>query len=156
MTGRYVAGTALAVSAGALLLGGCGVHHGGDAASTSVFNAKVGECFTTPTTVKAQVSDLSQVPCAQPHGQEAYALVTYSPPNGNDTYPGDQVLDNFAQGACAQSFGPYVGVDYLDSSYFYTYLTPSPRSWEQSDRTVLCLVTDAGKPMVGSAKGSRH
>lgn len=155
MTG-HVTRTALAVSAGALLLSGCGLHHSGDTASTSVFAAKVGDCFTTPTTVKAQVSDLAKVPCAQPHGQEAYALVSYPVADGNDAFPGDQVLDNFAQGACAQSFGPYVGVDYLDSSYFYTYLTPSPRSWQESDRAVLCLVTDAGKPMVGSAKGTGH
>jgi hypothetical protein len=151
MKTRRVATAATAIALLPVLVG-CGLHHG-DSSSTSVFSAKVGECFTTPTEVKAQVSDLASVSCSQPHGQEAYALVDYAT-SGSDAYPGDEVLDNFAKGACAQRFGGYVGVDYLDSSYYYTYLTPSPRSWQESDRTVLCLVTDAGKPMVGSVKGA--
>ena len=52
-------------------------------------------------------------------------------------YPGDDVLETFAQGACAQRFAGYVGVDYLDSTLFFTYLLPSARSWEQ-DETATC------------------
>jgi hypothetical protein len=140
------------------LLSGCSVipwHHDSAEVKGSVFDASKGECFASPTKVQAEISSLEQVDCAKPHGQEAYATSTYAPPNGDDTYPGDQVLDDFANGACAQQFDAYVGDDYLDSQYFYTYLLPSPRSWQSGDRTVLCLVTDSGKPMVGSVKGSK-
>jgi hypothetical protein len=141
------------VLAGVSVLGGCGFG-GSDTSSSSVFSAKVGQCFAAPTEVKAQISDLDRVPCAKAHDQEAFALVTYPSGDKSGTYPGDDVLDQFAQGACAQRFGAYVGVDYLDSAYFFTYLTPSPRSWQENDRTTICLVTDAGKPMTGSVKGS--
>lgn len=142
-----------------MLIAGCGSHDDGD--TISVLSAKAGDCFSAPTKVKAEVSDLDLVPCSSPHSQEAYALVNYARADDagdgagddDDTYPGDQVLDEYAAGVCAQRFGVYVGVDYLDSSYYYTYLTPSPRSWQAKDRAVLCLITDAGKPMVGSVKG---
>ena len=49
----------------------------------------------------------------------------------------------------------YVGVDYLDSSLFYTYLLPSARSWDDDDRSVVCFVTSPGEPLQRSVKGSR-
>lgn len=142
-----VRGLVLATSLVALT--GCG----SDDSQASVFSVKVGECFAAPTAVKAQVSDLGKVPCSTPHGHEAYAVVAYSPKDA-DTYPGEDALDKFARGACAQRFGEYVGLDYLDSTYYFTYLTPSPRSWQEKDRSMLCLVTDAGRPLVGTVKGS--
>ena len=50
----------------------------------------------------------------------------------------------------------YVGIDYLDSDLFFTYLVPSPRSWEQDDRQVLCMITTAGEPLRGSVKDSKR
>ena len=71
-------------------------------------------------------------------------------------YPGGDALDKFAKGACAQRFTAYVGVDYLDSKLFFTYLLPSARSWEQdNDRTILCFVTTTGGTLTASVKGSR-
>lgn len=140
------------------LLGGCSWpwQHGGGADKASVFDAKIGDCFESPTEVQAQISDLQRVDCAKPHGQEAYALPAYKAADGSDTFPGDEVLESFAQAACAQAFGPYVGVDYLDSALYDTYLLPSPRSWQDGDRTVLCLATDSGQSMVGSVKGTKR
>jgi hypothetical protein len=161
-----VAGCLLAL-AFALLTSGCGWFGGSAAAqtSTSVFDVKPGECFVAPKAVNAELSDLSQVPCTQPHTQEAYALVTYqagsAAPNsaaspGGAPYPGGDVLDKFAKGACAEHFTGYVGVDYLRSSLYYTYLMPSARSWQQDDdRTVLCFVTTTGGTLTASVKGSR-
>ncbi|MDT5080785.1 MAG: hypothetical protein QOJ80_5422, partial [Mycobacterium sp.] len=66
------------------------------------------------------------------------------------------VLEKFAKGVCAQRFTAYVGVDYLDSSLYFTYLLPSARSWEQDDdRNVLCFVTTTGGTLKTSVKGSR-
>jgi hypothetical protein len=146
----------------AVILAGCGSSGGGS--STSVFNVKPGQCFVAPKNVQAELSNLDQVPCTKPHTQEAYALVTYqaaaaSGPSAaaGDAYPGGDALDKFAKGACAQHFTKYVGVDYLDSKLFFTYLLPSARSWEQDDdRTVLCFVTTTGGTLTASVKGSRR
>jgi hypothetical protein len=127
-----------------------------DGSGTSVMDVEVGQCFLAQGDVKAQISDIEQVKCSQKHAQEAYATPSYqatADDTTSDAYPGDEALDQFAEGACAQDFGPYVGVDYLDSSLFFTYLAPSARSWQDGDRTVLCFVTSAGRSLVGSVKG---
>lgn len=136
---------------------------GNGQSSISVFDVKPGQCFLAPKDVKAELSDLTKVTCTKEHTQEAYAVVTYaatssaasgSPASG--AYPGGDILDKFAKGVCAQRFTSYVGVDYLDSTLFFTYLLPSARSWEQDDdRNVLCFVTTAGGTLTSSVKGSR-
>jgi len=154
-------------AAGALTLSACSGSSGGSH-DVSVFSVKSGECFVAPGTVHVQLSKLTATPCSKPHTQEAYALVRYvaagaaagAPSAGaslTSSYPGDDVLTTFAQGACAQRFGSYVGVDYLDSSLYFTYLLPSARGWEQdSDRTVICFVTTTGGKLTASVKGSKR
>ena len=133
----------------------------------SVFAVKPGECFSAPTTVKVQVSKLTTIPCTKAHTQEAYAVVPYKSANSpvtitagpslGSSYPGDDVLTTFAQGACAQRYAGYVGVDYLDSSLFFTYLLPSARSWEQAqDRNVVCFVTTTGAQLTASVRNSKR
>lgn len=142
--------TALAVVvAPSVALAGCSSKDEGS--GTSVMDVKVGECFLAPGKIQDQIKTVKRVDCAKPHAREAYATPKYAA--AGDAFPGDDALDKFAEGACAEGFGPYVGVDYLDSSLFFTYLAPSARSWQQRDRTVLCFVTTAGEPMVGSVKG---
>lgn len=148
-------------------LAGCSVFGGGSkdgAKSVSVFDVQPGECFAAQSKVKAQLSDLTMVPCTKPHTQEAYAIVHYQPNRSGTTtvaatggaYPGGTALATYAKGVCAQRFAGYVGVDYLDSSLYYTYLLPSARSWEQNDdRNVLCFVTTTGGTLKTSVKGSR-
>jgi hypothetical protein len=142
-----------------LLLSACG-WFGGDSGkkSESVFSVKPGQCFVAPKDVKAQLSKLARVDCSESHTQEAYALVTFAAQSGGSTsaYPGSDQLSTFAKGACAQRFGGYVGVDYLDSDLYFTYLLPSARSWEQdNDRTIICFVTATGGTLSASVKGSK-
>jgi hypothetical protein len=125
----------------------------------SVFSVQPGQCFDAPGTVKAQLSSLTKVSCTSPHNEESYAVVPFQSVNGatSSAYPGDDVLTTFAQGACAQRFTSYVGVDYLDSKLFFTYLLPSARSWEQdADRAVTCFVTTTGNKLTSSVKGSKQ
>jgi hypothetical protein len=134
----------------------------------SVFAVQPGQCFAAPTSVKVQLSTLKETPCTKPHTQEAYAVVKYESSGGGapsvastgvtlgTSYPGGDVLTTFAQGVCAQRYGPYVGVDYLDSKLFFTYLLPSARSWTQADdRNVICFVTTTGATLTSSVKGSK-
>jgi len=160
--GRVRAGASVAaLVAAALLTSGCGILGGSDSgkAAVSVFDIKPGQCFNPPGTVKAELSKLNAVPCDQPHTQESYASVPYATKDGSEVsaYPGDAALKLFADGACAQQYTGYVGKDYLDSSYFFTYLLPSARGWEQQkDRNVLCFVTTTGQQLTASVKNSKR
>lgn len=149
-------GTALA--AVVLLASGCGLFGGDDDAAVAVYDIEPGQCFAGPKEVKAQIDDLDEVPCDEPHDREAYAVATYQSPEGEDgdEYPGEEDLTRFADGACAGEFEGYVGVDFADSKYFFTYLLPSPRSWEDDDREVVCLVIGTGEPLTTSVKDSRE
>jgi hypothetical protein len=139
------------------LLGGCSLFGDDDGEGVSVFEIKPGQCFEGQAEVKAQLSELTELDCSEKHAQESYAVIPYQSTDGNapDTYPGDDALNKFAEGSCAGAFREYVGIDYLDSSLFYTYLVPSARSWEDDDRSVICFVTTAGEPLQGSVKGSK-
>jgi hypothetical protein len=141
------------------MLGGCGLFGGDDdGEGVSVFSIEPGQCFEGQPKVKAQLGELTEVDCDEDHALESYALVDYTAEGVEDpdTFPGDDALSKFANGACAGEYGDYVGVDYLDSKLFFTFLTPSPRSWDDKDRRVICFVTSAGEPLQGSAKGSER
>ena len=146
---------------GALLaLPGCSLFDRDDTDQVSVFDVDVGDCFTAPKEITTTFTTLDRVECDVPHEQEAYARPTYTDP-GTDTtptaFPGEAALKSFADGTCAQEYADYVGVDYRDSELFFTYLLPSPRSWEQDqDRTTLCFVTTAGgERLTRSVQGTK-
>ncbi|MDT4894196.1 MAG: hypothetical protein QOE97_3231 [Pseudonocardiales bacterium] len=146
--------------AAVLTLSGCSWFGGSksDTTSVSVFSVKSGQCFQAPKDVKAELSKLSRTPCTKPHTQEAYATIGFVGTDGKtpSSYPGNDVLTTFAQGSCAQRFRSYVGIDYLDSTLYFTYLLPSARSWEQdSDRNILCFVTTTGGTLTQSVQGSK-
>jgi hypothetical protein len=154
-------GVATATVVASAALAGC-TGSGSGAHDESVFDVKPGKCFVAPKDVMVELSKLSSVTCSKAHTLESYASVTYtgssaaSAPSGGGAYPGNDALTKFAQGACAQRFTGYVGVDYLDSALYFTYLLPSARSWEQDDdRTVLCFVTTTGGTLKSSVKGSK-
>lgn len=146
-----IATTAVCVGA---LLTACGGKDGSN--SVSVFDVRVGECFNAPSTVNAELSKITKIPCAKAHLREVYAITDYKS-GSSDTYPGADALSTYSKGVCAQQYKPYVGVDYLDSALFFTYLFPSARSWEQDhDRKIVCFVTSSGEPLTGSVKNSKR
>jgi hypothetical protein len=153
--------TAAIMIAVVALLSGCGWFgsSASEKAAVSVFDIKPGQCFNPPTKVKSELSKIDSVPCGQPHTEEAYASVGYLNKDGSEAsaYPGDAALKLFADAACAQHYADYVGKDYLDSSYFFTYLLPSARGWEQQkDRNVVCFVTTTGQQLTASVKNSKR
>lgn len=120
----------------------------------SVFDVAVGDCFRAPEDIEQELTELSRVDCAEPHEQELYALAVYDDEGATD-FPGAEALKAFADGRCAQEFEDYVGVDYRDSTLFFTYLVPSPRSWDRdADRTTLCFITTTGEQLTASVAGS--
>lgn len=137
---------------------GLGHEDGPTTTEVSVFNVQIGQCFTAQQEIQAEIATLSAIPCDAPHRQEAYATVAYEPPAGvqGDAFPGDAALKSWADANCAQQFQGYVGISYLDSSLFFTYLVPSARGWEQdNDRSVVCFVTTTGAELTSSVKASK-
>jgi hypothetical protein len=137
---------------------GVGADDGPPTVDVSVFNVQPGQCFADQQEVQAEIATLQSIPCDGPHRQESYAIVEYEPPAGvsGDAFPGDAALKTWADAKCAEEFETYVGVSYLDSSLFFTYLVPSARGWEQSkDRSVVCFVTTTGPELTSSVKESR-
>lgn len=161
-----LAGQTLGAATMLLALSGCswvsgmfGTDDGPPTEEVSVFNIAIGQCFAQQQgQPEVEQSALDAVPCDGPHRQEAYAIVDYVAPAGvtGDAFPGDATLKDYADAKCAQSFQDYVGISYLDSSLFFTYLTPSARGWEQeTDRSVVCFITTTGAELTASAKASR-
>lgn len=147
-------------------LGGCswvsgmfGTNDGPPTEEISVFDIAIGQCFAAQQgEPEVEQSSLDAVPCDGPHRQEAYSIVQYVPPEGvtGDAFPGDATLKDYADAKCAQSFQDYVGISYLDSTLFFTYLIPSARGWEQNkDRSVVCFITTTGAELTATAKESR-
>jgi len=163
-SGAGVIGRAIGVGTTAVCLTGCSFFSGlgGDdgpkPVEVSVFNVQIGQCFAAQQEIQAEIATLEAIPCDGPHRQEAYATVAYQPPDGvqGDAFPGDAALKSWADANCAEQFQTYVGISYLDSSLFFTYLVPSARGWEQeNDRSVVCFITTTGAELTSSAKASK-
>ncbi|HEY5879391.1 MAG TPA: septum formation family protein [Nakamurella sp.] len=157
-------GRAVGVATTAVCLSGCSWFSGSSAddapqpVEVSVFDVQPGQCFAAQQEVQAEIATLGAIPCDGPHRQESYAIVAYEPPPGLqvDAFPGDANLKSYADARCAEQFESYVGISYLDSSLFFTYLTPSARGWEQSnDRSVVCFITTTGTELTSSVKASK-
>jgi Septum formation len=152
---------ALAAITAAMTLGACSWFGGGGKHSPSqpVLTVTVGQCFAAPTSVHKELTSLKRTPCTQPHALEAYARVPYTTQENiaDLAYPSSDTLTKFAQSACAQQFKDYVGIDYLDSNLFFTFLLPSPQGWEQNlDRFVLCFIESNKSLRTASAKGKKE
>ena len=124
-----------------------------EAGELSVYDLHAGDCLNPPDRVKDELLKVGVVPCSALHTQEVVALREI---DASD-YPGDDAVRQEAEKLCVQPFAEYIGVDYVDSSLFLTYLLPSLRSWEDGDKDVTCIaqVIDA-KGIEGTLQGSQR
>ncbi|MBC7291384.1 MAG: septum formation family protein [Actinotalea sp.] len=143
----------------ALVTAGCSLFGSDDRGQEiDVVTVEVGDCLRAPEKSQAQIVTVRKVDCKEPHEHEVYATEPFAGVDGATPggYPGDAALTAFAQARCLEEFEGYVGVDYRDSSLFFTWLLPSPRGWEgegkHRDRSVVCLVTGTGEPRTGSVR----
>ncbi len=110
---------------------------------------KVGDCINNepsedgPTTV--------HVDCAQPHAQEVFYVFDL---HGTD-FPGLLEIGDAQQDECPPAFKDYVGVDWEQSTYTFTFAGPTEQTWASGDRQLACLLEDGnGGTLTGSAKGT--
>ena len=92
---------------------------------TSAFSMKVGQCVQLPT--GDNITDLETTDCSALHDAE-------------DERPSDSELEDMGGDACLAAFEGYVGIPYEESELDYTILYPSPGSWEEGDREIICFI----------------
>jgi hypothetical protein len=114
----------------------------------------VGRCLQVDESIGAEVTELPEVPCEEPHTHEIYAVVVSS----ESVYPGFEALEETAQARCLAEFEDFVGISAFDSELFYSWLVPTLTSWDrEDDREIVCVVgAKDGAPLVGSVRGSNR
>lgn len=117
--------------------------------SKSAQEFKAGQCLNGLLDASTQVESLPVVGCDKEHEGEVYAVKKSS----LDSYNIIAVRDE-ADEYCLAEFETYVGTDYMESTLFFTHLTPSSQSWSAGDRDIVCIVMPAEDTVTGSLKGS--
>jgi len=149
---------AAAVLSGCSLLGQLDDVTGGTGGDDDPFSIKVGECFNddVPGNEGDEVTSIAKVECAEPHIWEAYSSVIIE--EGDGAFPGSPAITEQGDADCLTAFEPYVGISYDDSTLYFSYYSPTEKSWtDGNDREILCIVTttdDFETKATGSVKGS--
>lgn len=120
--------------------------------NVDAFQVQVGDCFNDVSEGDEQyeVSEVPGVPCDEPHDNETYAVFDLT----IDSYPGGDAISELAYESCFERFEPFVARDYETSALDINMMYPSPESWQQNDREVICSVFDVNaNKLVGSAQG---
>ncbi|MGK2880418.1 MAG: hypothetical protein ACSLE6_06355, partial [Mycobacterium sp.] len=105
-------------------------------------NVDVGTCIEEMPTGDT-VALLPKVPCEEPHEGEAFGNVTVE---DSDTYPGVEVMLGY-QADCESQ----IDVSTLNGEYGLYLLYPTEETWDQGDRTIVCIAT-TDEPRTGSIR----
>lgn len=117
----------------------------------SVPGIAVGQCTDLQlSTSETEVSAITTVDCALPHGWEAYAEHTFA----DGDFPGVAAIQSQTTEFCLGEFEAFIGVPYEESEYELQYLYPTELTWTHvNDRLLTCLVGSASGGVTGSLKG---
>lgn len=89
--------------------------------------------------------------CSSPHDLEVF----YAGRLPDEAWPGDKAVEDNADDRCYVEFLDYVGGNYDDSDYDYSFFVPDSREWAAGERTVVCVIVPfVDDELVGSAKDS--
>jgi hypothetical protein len=146
------------VAAAAVALSGCGIvdrvtTHIADAVgpgpgtTQNIFNLDVGDCQVGTFDGARDLSTITTIDCTEAHDTEIYAASTL--PNGE--FPGNAAIDAQADADCFAAFRNFIGEEYDDSIYDFSWYFPTAGSWAEGDREILCLVYDG---QLGQISGS--
>ncbi len=121
-----------------------------DGGNVDACQIRAGDCFDDASSMEDEISSLPGVPCADPHDNEAYAVFEVSFAD----YPEGDEMSEFAYSSCMERFESFVGTDYQSSVLDIFTMYPSPESWKQDDREVVCAIYDMNaEKLTGSMKG---
>lgn len=116
----------------------------GDELPISVFELELGTCFDDPAFAADEASSIGEttaVQCFDPHDAEVYAIVAF-PETAAEDYPGEEDVQDYAEGECFDRFEDFVGIPYADSRLDIATIWPTEPSWEEGDREATCVVFD--------------
>jgi hypothetical protein len=120
---------------------------------TSVFELETGDCFSADADV---VETVTVVDCEDAHTYEVFGVFDHEA-DGDEPYPGDEAILEYADTQCQPLFEDYVAADYQTSIYWITSVTPSAETWDDGDdREIVCALKlgEQGEETTGSAEGT--
>ena len=123
------------------------------AGTMHIADVQAGDCFDLNDGLDVEeVGDIRAIPCDEAHIFEAYHSTDL--PDG--AFPSRSVLDAEFESACLPAFESYVGRDYQTSELYVTSFEPTPESWDQGDRSILCVISteNAATALTGSVRDS--
>ena len=121
--------------------------------STPANDFEAGEC--TNDDLSGAIGEIDTVDCDEEHTAEAFAQFDLD----DGDFPGtDEVATQATEGCQGDRFEEYVGLDYQSSIYLVNVITPTEETWDNDDRTVICVIngTTDGSALEGSAEGTEE
>ena len=91
-----------------------------------VFAVAEGDCLDDETlaaigtTQSSEVTEVTAIPCKDPHAYEAYHLFDLE----GDDFPGVPEVERLAQEGCIEAFAKFIGISYNESVLEFVYLYP--------------------------------
>ncbi|QYH36620.1 septum formation family protein [Salinibacterium sp. M195] len=121
----------------------------GEGTTENIFSVGVGDCEAVSQTAD-EVDSTRTIDCSEPHATEFYAVVIV--PDGD--FPEQDAMYALGDAECLAAFESYIGVNYDDSIYDFSYYSPSTETWASGDREILCYAYDySGAQIAGSVAG---
>lgn len=121
-----------------------------DRGEISVFELKVGDCLDPDGEVSGPISEITVGPCAEPHTQEVFGVVTHPA----DVYPGPSEVASFADRGCLTELETSLGLT-LDDDVFFSYMLPTLDGWnadgEGEDRQIVCVLVFPNREAVSGS-----
>lgn len=117
----------------------------------SALELQKGDCYQTDD----QLSFYLVVDCDMPHSGEIYSAITIT--GAGDQFPGKERIEGALSEPCLDEFAAYsiLTFDELDGlGLDVTALQPNEKSWDDGDRTILCMVRSPSHDKLGSIRGS--
>jgi len=103
---------------------------------TSVLDLGVGDCFNDEDLDAEVITNVPTVSCSEPHDNEIYHAYSMT----DAVHPGRDAALDAADQRCFEQFEPFVGMDYFESDLDFFSMVPTPESWDEGDRGVLCAL----------------
>jgi serine/threonine-protein kinase PknK len=105
-----------------------------------------GQCFGVDDATVVDQALVAVVPrdCSEPHVFEVFANEVIRDDAGAEypagvPYPADTARAT-VEDTCLRAFAPYAGFSYDSSEWQINFVFPSPDTWLEGDRTIVCLV----------------
>ena len=122
----------------------------GPGTTQDVFSLEIGDC-EAGSPAEGEVTETKVIDCAEPHGAEIYAA-SYLP---DGEFPSAEEIATQADTDCYAKFESFVGANWEDSMYDYSWYYPTESSWADGDREILCLIYhNDGEQITGSLAGA--